>query len=49
MQNKTNFPQNKTLSQSPVRTNPTDKSPVQNSNNLADGKTPHQPPESREN
>jgi hypothetical protein len=46
MQNKT-FPQNKTLvNQSPVKTNPSDKSPVQNLNDLADGKTPHQPSES---
>jgi len=49
MQNRSNFPQNKTLSQSPVKTNPSDKSPMQNSNNAADGKQPHQPAESREN
>jgi len=46
MQNRSNFPQNKTLSQSPVRTNPSDKSPVQNSDNRADGVHPHQPSES---
>jgi len=49
MQNRSNFPQNTTLSQSPVRTKPSDKSPVQSSNNLADGKQPHQPTESQEN
>ena len=49
MQNKSNFPQDKTLSQSPVRTNPSDKAPMQNNNNLADGKQPHQPGESAVN
>jgi hypothetical protein len=34
--------------QSLVRTSPTDKSPMQNSNNLADGVHPHQPTESKE-
>jgi hypothetical protein len=49
MQNRSNFPVNKNPNQSPVRTNPSDKSPMQNSNNAADGKQPHQPTESREN
>jgi hypothetical protein len=46
MQNRSNFPVNKTLNQSPVKTQ--NANPVQNSNNLADGKTPHQPTESKE-
>jgi hypothetical protein len=48
MQNRSNFPQNKSLNQSTVRTNPSDKSPMQNSNNVRDGKQPHQPTESQE-
>jgi len=48
MQNRSNFPQNKSLSQSPVRTSPTDKPPVSSSTHLGDGKTPNQPTESRE-
>jgi hypothetical protein len=46
MQNKSNFPQSKSLNQSPVKTNPSDKAPMQNSNSVADGKQPHQPSES---
>jgi hypothetical protein len=51
MQNKTNFPQNSIPAsiQSSVKTNPSDKSPMQNSNNVRDGKQPHQPTESQEN
>jgi hypothetical protein len=47
MQNRSNFPQNQSPNQSPVK-NTNDKAPMQNSNNAADGKTPHQPTESRE-
>lgn len=47
MQNRSNFPVNKTLSQSPVKVQ--NSNPVQNSNNVADGKQPHQPTESKEN
>jgi hypothetical protein len=49
LQNRSNFPQSQNPNQSPVRTSPTDKAPMQNNNNLADGKTPHQPTESKEN
>lgn len=47
MQNRSNFPQSSNPNQSTVKNS----SPVtvQNSNNLADGKTPHQPTESKEN
>jgi hypothetical protein len=48
MQNRSNFPQDKTLSQSPVKTT-NDRTPVSNSNSLADGVHPHQPTESKEN
>jgi hypothetical protein len=47
MQNKTNFPVNKTPNQSPVKTQ--NSNPMQNSNNVRDGKQPHQPTESLEN
>jgi len=48
MQNRSNLPQNKTLTQSPVKST-NDRSPMQNSTHLADGKTPNQPTENKEN